>query len=156
MTLKIVTKERPLKSSQPTKVVREWCGKTNVAMEGDDNVQNFRQDCARCHFWSFTAIGHACYFWKPWFNWATFSTRLSADFKYILGLQEASVVGMADGYAQGSNKAAFVNLHTAAGVGNAMGTLMTAFLNKTPLVVTAGQQTRKMVLSEPILEVIWL
>jgi benzoylformate decarboxylase len=63
---------------------------------------------------------------------------------------------MADGYAQGSNKAAFVNLHTAAGVGNAMGTLMTAFLNKTPLVVTAGQQTRKMVLSEPILEVIWL
>jgi benzoylformate decarboxylase len=74
-----------------------------------------------------------------------------ADFEYILGLQEASVVGMADGYAQGSNKAAFVNLHTAAGVGNAMGTLMTAFLNKTPLVVTAGQQTREMVLSEPML-----
>jgi benzoylformate decarboxylase len=74
-----------------------------------------------------------------------------ADFEYVLGLQEASVVGMADGYAQGSNKAAFVNLHTAAGVGNAMGTLMTAFLNKTPLVVTAGQQTREMVLSEPML-----
>jgi benzoylformate decarboxylase len=74
-----------------------------------------------------------------------------ADFEYILGLQEASVVGMADGYAQGSNKAAFVNLHTAAGVGNAMGTLMTAFLNKTPLIVTAGQQTREMVLSEPML-----
>jgi benzoylformate decarboxylase len=42
-----------------------------------------------------------------------------ADFRYILGLQESIVVGMADGYAQATGNAAFVNLHSAAGVGHA-------------------------------------
>ena len=73
------------------------------------------------------------------------------DFSYVLGLQEASVVAMADGYAQGSGRPALVNLHTAPGVGNAMGTLVTARHNRTPLIVTAGQQTREMVLIEPFL-----
>jgi benzoylformate decarboxylase len=35
------------------------------------------------------------------------------DFDYVLGLQEATVVGMADGYAQASGRPAVVNLHTA-------------------------------------------
>ncbi len=56
---------------------------------------------------------------------------------------------MADGYAQATRQPALVNLHTAAGTGNAMGNLVTAFMNKTPLIVTAGQQTREMVLLEP-------
>jgi len=43
------------------------------------------------------------------------------DFEYVLGLQEAVVVGMADGYAQASGTVGHVNLHTAPGVGNAMG-----------------------------------
>ncbi|MGN6117887.1 MAG: thiamine pyrophosphate-binding protein, partial [Nitrobacter sp.] len=43
------------------------------------------------------------------------------DIDYVLGLQEASVVGMADGYAQATRNAGFVNLHSAAGVGNALG-----------------------------------
>jgi benzoylformate decarboxylase len=80
-----------------------------------------------------------------------FLKNFPSDFHYILGLQEASVVAMADGFAQATNKPAFVNLHTSAGTGNAMGTLMTAFLNKTPLIVTAGQQTREMIISEPML-----
>lgn len=80
-----------------------------------------------------------------------FLKNFPSDFQYILGLQEASVVAMADGFAQATNKPAFVNLHTSAGTGNAMGTLMTAFLNKTPLIVTAGQQTREMIISEPML-----
>ena len=67
-----------------------------------------------------------------------------ADFRYVLGLQEAVVVGMADGYAQASGKAALVNLHSAAGVGNAMGNIFTAFRNRTPLIITAGQQARSM------------
>ena len=80
-----------------------------------------------------------------------FLKNFPADFEYILGLQEASVVAMADGFAQATNKPSFVNLHTSAGTGNAMGTLITAFLNKTPLIVTAGQQTRKMIICDPFL-----
>src|SRR6201994_2701200 len=65
-----------------------------------------------------------------------------SDFRYILGLQEAVVVGMADGYAQASGQVTHVNLHTAPGVGNAMGALFNAQANKAPLLVTAGQQVR--------------
>ncbi len=65
-----------------------------------------------------------------------------ADFRYVLGLQEAVVVGMADGYAQASRRPAHVNLHTAPGVGNAMGAIFNAQANKSPLVITAGQQVR--------------
>jgi benzoylformate decarboxylase len=64
------------------------------------------------------------------------------DFRYILGLQEAAVVGMADGYAQASGLTTHVNLHTAPGVGNAMGAIFNAQANKSPLLVTAGQQVR--------------
>src|SRR5947199_5386053 len=66
------------------------------------------------------------------------------DFTYVLGLQEAVVVGMADGFAQASGRPAFVNLHTAPGVGNAMGAIFNAQANKSPLVITAGQQARQL------------
>jgi benzoylformate decarboxylase len=64
------------------------------------------------------------------------------DFRYVLGLQEAVVVGMADGYSQASGSPALVNLHTAPGVGNAMGAIFNAQANHSPLVITAGQQVR--------------
>ena len=64
------------------------------------------------------------------------------DIDYVLALQEASAVGMADGYAQATRNAGFVNLHSAAGVGNALGNIYTAHRNRTPLVITAGQQAR--------------
>jgi benzoylformate decarboxylase len=64
------------------------------------------------------------------------------DIDYVLGLQEASVIGMADGYAQATRNAGFVNLHSAAGVGNALGNIYTAHRNQTPMVITAGQQAR--------------
>ena len=73
------------------------------------------------------------------------------DFRYVLGLQEAVVVGMADGYAQATRNAAFVNLHSAAGVGHAMGNIFTAHKNRTPLVITAGQQARSILPFEPFL-----
>ena len=78
-----------------------------------------------------------------------FLANFPSDFRYILGLQEASVVGIPDGYAQAMRRPALVNVHTAAGLGNAMGNIMTAFQNKTPLIITAGQQTRDMLLIEP-------
>jgi benzoylformate decarboxylase len=80
-----------------------------------------------------------------------FLKNFPGDFQYILGLQEASVVAMADGFAQATHRPALVNLHTSAGTGNGMGNLMTAFQNKTPLIVTAGQQTREMILCDPFL-----
>jgi benzoylformate decarboxylase len=64
------------------------------------------------------------------------------DFTYVLGLQEAVVVGMADGYAQSSGRPTLVNLHTAPGMGNGMGAIFNAQANKAPLVITAGQQVR--------------
>lgn len=73
------------------------------------------------------------------------------DFRYVLGLQESVVVGMADGYAQATHNAAFVNLHSAAGVGHAMGNIFTAHKNRTPLVITAGQQARSILPFEPFL-----
>lgn len=74
-----------------------------------------------------------------------------ADFRYILALQESIAVGMADGYAQATRNAALVNLHSAVGVGHAMGNLFTAFRNQTPLVITAGQQARAILPFEPFL-----
>jgi benzoylformate decarboxylase len=65
-----------------------------------------------------------------------------SDFRYVLGLQEAVVVGMADGFAQASGRPTHVNLHTAPGVGNAMGAIFNAQANHSPLLVTAGQQVR--------------
>jgi benzoylformate decarboxylase len=58
---------------------------------------------------------------------------------------------MADGFAQARRGAALVNLHSSAGVGNALGNLFTAYKNQTPLVVTAGQQARSILPFEPFL-----
>jgi benzoylformate decarboxylase len=65
-----------------------------------------------------------------------------SDFRYVLGLQEAVVVGMADGFAQASGRTSVANLHTAPGVGNAMGAIFNAQANHSPVLVTAGQQAR--------------
>ncbi|WP_338466046.1 benzoylformate decarboxylase [Novosphingobium sp. ZN18A2] len=73
------------------------------------------------------------------------------DFRYVLGLQESIVMGMADGFAQATRSAALVNLHSAAGVGHSLGNLFTAYKNQTPLVVTAGQQARSILPFEPFL-----
>ncbi len=72
--------------------------------------------------------------------------------KYIWALQEASVVAMADGYAQASGKAGFINLHTAGGLGHGMGNLLNAYTSGTPLVVTAGQQDSRHSISDPLLQ----
>src|SRR6204780_1461019 len=80
-----------------------------------------------------------------------FLKNFPADFEYVLGLQEATAVAMADGFAQATGKTALLNLHTSGGTGNGMGNIMSAFQNKTPLIITAGQQTREMILCEPLL-----
>ena len=73
------------------------------------------------------------------------------DFRYVLALQESVAVAMADGFAQATGNAALVNLHSAVGVGHALGNLFTAFRNRTPLVVIAGQQARSILPYFPFL-----
>ncbi len=73
------------------------------------------------------------------------------DLQYVLALQEATAVGMADGYAQATGRPAFLNLHTSAGLGNAIGNLTNARANGTPLVVTAGQQDERHLVDDPLL-----
>jgi benzoylformate decarboxylase len=73
------------------------------------------------------------------------------EFDYVLSLQEATVVAMADGYAQARGHPAFVNLHTTAGLGNAIGNLTNARANGAPLVVTAGNADRRHLIADPLL-----
>jgi benzoylformate decarboxylase len=65
------------------------------------------------------------------------------DFRYVLALQEGAAIGMADGFAQATGKPALVNLHAAAGTGNAMGNLTNTQAGHVPVIVTSGQQARK-------------
>jgi benzoylformate decarboxylase len=97
------------------------------------------------------SLGMTKVFGNPGSTELAFLKDFPEDFTYILGLHEGTVVGMADGYAQGTGRAAFVNLHTAAGLGNAGAAIMTAHQNRTPLVITAGQQDRRQIRHEPFL-----
>jgi benzoylformate decarboxylase len=76
---------------------------------------------------------------------------VESGLRYILGLQEAAVLAMADGHAQASGKLTVVNLHVAPGLGNAMGMLYDAQKAGSPLLVTAGQHDQSFTFSEPLL-----
>ncbi|NIO43017.1 MAG: thiamine pyrophosphate-binding protein [Burkholderiales bacterium] len=71
--------------------------------------------------------------------------------RYVLGLQEGIVVGMADGYARASGRLAAANVHVAPGLGNAMGSLYNAKFYGSPVLLTAGQQELGHGLMEPLL-----
>ncbi|MBV9549155.1 MAG: thiamine pyrophosphate-binding protein [Alphaproteobacteria bacterium] len=73
------------------------------------------------------------------------------ELHYVLALQEASAIAMADGYAQAARRPAFLNLHTAGGLGHGMGNLLNASVTQTPLVVTAGQQDSRHTITDPLL-----
>ncbi|TQM45114.1 benzoylformate decarboxylase [Pseudonocardia cypriaca] len=90
--------------------------------------------------WGLTTV-----FGNPGSNELPFLDGFPPDFRYVLGLHEGAVLAMADGYAQASGRPALVNLHSAAGLGHAVGNLANARASQTPLVVTAGQQNRSMV-----------
>src|SRR6201991_3622380 len=65
-----------------------------------------------------------------------------SDFTYVLELQEGVVVGRAEGCAQATGRTTVVTLHTAPGMGNAMGAIFNAQANHSPLLIPAGQQAR--------------
>ena len=97
------------------------------------------------------SLGMTTVFGNPGSTELPFFRDWPSDLSYVLALQESAAVAMADGYAQASDNAAFVNLHSAVGVGHAMGSIFTAMRNHAPLVITAGQQTRAMLPTEPFL-----
>ena len=71
--------------------------------------------------------------------------------KYVLALQEASAVAMADGYARATGKPSFVNVHIVGGLANSLSMLYNAFRGGTPLILTAGQSDTRMLVEEPAL-----
>lgn len=71
--------------------------------------------------------------------------------RYVLALQEATAVGMADAYGRVTRRTSFVNLHTVAGLANGLGNLANAAAAGTPMVITAGQQDRRHLIAEPLL-----
>ncbi|MEU8638414.1 benzoylformate decarboxylase [Amycolatopsis sp. NPDC048633] len=96
-------------------------------------------------------LGLTTVFGNPGTTEVPFLTDWPDDFDYVLGLQESTVVAMADAYSQASRQAVLVNLHSAGGVGHGLGSLYTAYRNRTPLIVVAGQQTRALLPHDPFL-----
>jgi thiamine pyrophosphate-dependent acetolactate synthase large subunit-like protein len=96
-------------------------------------------------------FGLTTIFANPGSTEVAFLTDLPDDLKFVLALHEGSVVGMATGFATARERPALVNLHTTAGLGNAVGALATARTNRVPLVVIVGQQDRRHLASQPFL-----
>lgn len=99
----------------------------------------------------FRSVGVDTFFGNPGSTELAMLDRWPDDIRYVLGLHEASVVGMADGYARATGKAAFVNVHSAAGLGHALGNVYTAYRNRAPMVIIAGQQSRELLPNQPFL-----
>jgi benzoylformate decarboxylase len=114
-------------------------GGVTAAGTADERTQRTIREAA---FELFRARGMTTIFGNPGSTELPMLSDFPSDFAYVLGLQEAVVVGMADGFAQASGRPTHVNLHTAPGVGNAMGAIFNAQANKSPLLITAGQQVR--------------
>jgi benzoylformate decarboxylase len=97
------------------------------------------------------ARGLTTIFGNPGSTEVPFLVHFPEDLRFLLALHEASVVGLATGWAIGRGEPAFVLLHTTAGLGNAVGALATARVNRAPLVVLVGQQDRRHLAHEPFL-----
>jgi benzoylformate decarboxylase len=65
--------------------------------------------------------------------------RRFPEIEYVLALQEAAVVGLADGYARATRKPALIQLHSGVGLGNGIGMLYQAMRGHAPLVVVVGE-----------------
>ncbi len=88
-------------------------------------------------------LGMTRIFGNPGSSEIPFLTDVPDDLDFVLGLHEGAVVGMASGYALGTGRPAFVNLHTAPGLGNAVNAIVCARDNRIPLVIVVGQQDRR-------------
>src|SRR3954463_9755528 len=87
-------------------------------------------------------LGLTTVFGNPGTTEVPFLADWPDDFRYVLGLQESAVLAMADAFAQFTGNAAVVNLHSAGGLGHALGSMVSAYHNRAPVIVIAGQQAR--------------
>jgi benzoylformate decarboxylase len=94
-------------------------------------------------------FGMTTIFGNPGSTEIAFLTRLPCDIHFVLGLHEGSAVGMATGYALATGEPALVNLHTAAGLGNAVNAIANARDSGAPLVILVGQQDRRQLAYAP-------
>jgi len=99
----------------------------------------------------FRRRGLTTMFANPGSTEVPFLAGMPDDLRFVLGLHEGSVVGMATGFAIGRGEPALVLLHTTAGLGTAVSGLATARVNRAPLVVVVGQQDRRHLAYEPFL-----
>lgn len=99
----------------------------------------------------FRRRGLTTLFANPGSTEVPFLTGLPDDLRFVLGLHEGSVIGLATGYAIGRGEPALALLHTTAGLGNAVGAIATARANRAPLVIVVGQQDRRHLVFEPFL-----
>src|SRR6476661_702710 len=99
----------------------------------------------------FRRLGLTTIFANPGSTEVPFLAGLPDDISFVLSLHEGSVVGVATGWAIANDRPALVILHTTAGLGNAVGALATARVNRAPLVVVVGQQDRRHLATEPFL-----
>ena len=95
--------------------------------------------------------GMTTIFGNPGSTEIPFLTDLPDDLRFVLGLHEGSVVGMASGYALARGEPSLVNLHTVAGLGNAVNAIANARDSRIPLVIVVGQQDRRQLVLEPFL-----
>jgi benzoylformate decarboxylase len=119
-------------------------GENGVGQAGARTVREAAFEVMRRH-------GLTTIFGNPGSTEISFLTDLPSDIRFVLGLHEGSVVGMAAGYALARGEAAFVNLHTAAGLGNAINAIANARDCRAPLVIVVGQQDRRQIAFEPFL-----
>ncbi len=102
----------------------------------------------RDQFWNLVVeLGMTTVFGNPGSTEMTYLADFPDQLRYVLGLQEGATTPMADGFAQVRGGPVLVNLHTAPGIGNAMGAMLTARDSRAPLVMTAGNQVRAMLTS---------
>lgn len=99
----------------------------------------------------FRRYGMTRMFSNPGSTEIPFLAGLPDDIDFLLALHENAVVGMATGWAIARREPALVVLHTTAGLGNAVGALATARVNRAPLVVLVGQQDRRHLALRPFL-----
>ncbi len=99
----------------------------------------------------FRRRGLTTMFSNPGSTEVPFLAGLPDDIRFVLALHEGPVVGLATGFAIGRGEPALALLHTTAGLGNAVGALATARVNRAPLVVLVGQQDRRHLAFEPFL-----
>jgi benzoylformate decarboxylase len=125
---------------------------TRISPAGDPGTEDARAGTVRAAALEvMRTLGLTTIFANPGSTEIDFLVGLPDDFAFRLGLHEGAVVGMATGWSMGQGRPAFVNLHTTAGLGNAVGALATARVNRVPLVVVVGQQDRRHLAHEPFL-----